>query len=90
MAFQMSHYGRETPWGQNPNRVSDGFFNPQVASGGHNYKFGSEKRIRESDPQNGLKNIQVEDFLIHCPVEIHVLGSKLPIFPYNRGWSSTQ
>ena len=23
-------------------------------------------------------------------LKIHVLGSKLPIFPYNRGWSSTQ
>ena len=23
-------------------------------------------------------------------VKAYVLGSKLPIFPYNRGWSSTQ
>ena len=23
-------------------------------------------------------------------IKAYVLGSKLPIFPYNRGWSSTQ
>ena len=29
-------------------------------------------------------------FLCFFPCNIYVPGSKLPLFPYNRGWSSTQ
>ena len=54
---------------------------------------------RQQNRKNGVAKLQqLPKELTLRPMEkqehswntIYVLGSKLPLFPYNRGWSSTQ